>query len=116
MTQTIISQTPISASELHEELKRIKKRDDELGFRAQKSLDYLESLHIIDAKKAKELFDKLAALDIPRLRDLHFNKLIDVLPVTEKDVKTTLQGYNINVAAENCKKIADLIVSFAPKK
>ncbi|PIN74735.1 hypothetical protein COV18_05945 [Candidatus Woesearchaeota archaeon CG10_big_fil_rev_8_21_14_0_10_37_12] len=116
MTQTIISQTPISAAELHDELKRIKKRDDELGFRAQKTVDYLESMHFIDVKKAKELEQKLTALDVPRLRDVHFNKLIDVLPITEKDVKVVLQGYNITVTNENCKKIADVVAEFASKK
>jgi len=116
MAQEIISQVPMSSAELHEEMKRIKKRDDELGFRAQKTVDYLESLHPLDAKKAKDLLDKLLALNVPRLRDLHFQKIIDLMPTTAKDVKTALQSYNIAVTQEHCKSIADVVAEYAEKK
>ena len=109
----MISQAPMNAAEVHTELKRIKERDSELGFRAQKTLDYLESLGTLDAKKAKELFDKLVKLDIPRLRDMHFHKIIDTMPKSAKDVKTILQGYNVTVSAESCKKIADTVAEYA---
>lgn len=113
MAKKIISQVPINAAQLHDELKKIQKRDEELGFRAQKTVDYLEQLNIMDVKKADELYKKLEALDVPRLRDMHFNKLIDVLPTTEKDVKFVLQGYAVTVTNENCKKIAEVIAEFA---
>jgi len=112
MAQKIISQMPINNSELHAEMKRIKARDTELGFRAQKTIDYLESLNVLDVKKAKELMDKLVKLEVPRLRDIHFHKMIDVMPTSAKDVKTALQQYNLTVSQENCKKIADVVAEF----
>jgi DNA-directed RNA polymerase subunit F len=112
MAQKIISQSAMNASELHAEMKRIKERDKELGFRAQKTVDYLESIGTLDAKKAKELLEKLLKLEIPRLRDMHFHKIIDLLPTSAKDVKTILQGYNVTVTQENCKKIADVVAEF----
>jgi DNA-directed RNA polymerase subunit F len=112
MAQTIISQTPINSAELHAEMKRIKDRDKELGFRAQKTLDYLESIGTLDAKKAKELMDKLLKLEIPRLRDMHFHKIIDLNPTSAKDVKIVLQGYNVTVSQESCKKIADTVAEY----
>ncbi|MBI4145746.1 hypothetical protein HY489_00225 [Candidatus Woesearchaeota archaeon] len=112
MAQKVLSQVAINASELHAELKRIKDRDKDLGFRAQKSLDHLEALGVLSAEKAKELFEKLAKLEVPRLRDIHFHKIVDVLPVTAKDVKVALQGYNVTVSQESCKKIADLVAEF----
>ncbi len=112
MAQKIISQMPINNSELHAEMKRIKARDTELGFRAQKTIDYLESLNVLDVKKAKELMDKLVKLEVPRLRDIHFHKMIDVMPTNAKDVKTALQQYNLTVSQDNCKKIADVVAEF----
>ncbi len=112
MAQKVLSQVPINSSELHAEMKRIKERDKELGFRAQKTVDYLESLNVLDAKKAKELMDKLLKLEIPRLRDVHFHKIIDVRPTNAKDVKIVLQGYNLTVSQENCKKIADTVAEY----
>ena len=112
MVQKILSQTGINTAELHAEMKRIKEREKEIGFRAQKTIDYLESMGTFDAKKAKELMDKLLKLEIPRLRDVHFHKIIDLKPVTLKDVKIVLQGYNLTVSQENCKKIADAVAEF----
>ena len=112
MAQKVISQVPVNASEVYAELKRIKERDKELGFRAQKTIDHLEGLGVLDSKKAKELFDKLMKLDIPRLRDVHFYKIIDVMPATAKDVKVALQQYNLTVSQENCKKIADVVAEY----
>ena len=112
MVQKIISQAPINSAELHAEMKRIKDRDKELGFRAQKTVDYLESLGTLDAKKGKELMDKLLKLEIPRLRDMHFHKIIDLMPTSAKDVKIVLQGYNLTVSQENCKKISDTVAEF----
>ena len=93
-------------------MKRIKKRYGELGFRAQKTVDYLESIGTLDAKKAKELMEKLLKLEVPRLRDMHFHKIIDLMPTNHKDVKIVLQGYNITVTQENCKKIADTVSEY----
>ncbi len=112
MVQKILNTTPINSTELFAEMKRIKGRDKELGFRAQKTVDYLESMNIMDSKKGKELFDKLMKLEIPRLRELHFHKIVDLMPSSAKDVKTILQGYNITVTAEACKKIADTVAEF----
>ena len=112
MAQKIISQTPINSTELYAEMKRIKDRDKELGFRAQKTVDYLESIGTLDAKKGKELLEKLLKLEVPRLRDMHFHKIIDLKPTSAKDVKIILQGYNVTVSQENCKKIAETVAEF----
>src|SRR3989344_9340196 len=102
MTQKIISQASISSEQLYTELKRIKDRDKELGFRAQKTFDYLENIKPVSAEKAQKLFDKLLKLEVPRLREMHFHKLIDIMPKTVKDVKVALQGYNLTITQENC--------------
>ena len=112
MVQKILSQVPMNSAELHAEMKRIKERDKELGFRAQKTVDYLESMVVLDAKKGKELMEKLLKLEVPRLRDVHFHKIIDLKPTTAQDVKIALQGYNLTVSQENCKKIADTVAEF----
>lgn len=108
----VMSQTPINSSILKSEMDAIKARDNELGFRAQKTVDYLESMGPLPEKKAQELYKKLEALAVPRLRDIHFHKIIDIMPKSSNEVKTVLQGYNVTVSAESCKKIADVVVEF----
>jgi DNA-directed RNA polymerase subunit F len=113
MTHKVISESPTNASDVKKVLEEVREKDKELGFRAQRALDHLESISTLSAKKAKELENALAKLEIPRMKEQHIHKLIDVLPKTPEDVKLILQGYALTVTNENCKKIADTIVEIA---
>jgi len=97
-------------------LERIKKTEPELNFRAQKTEEYAQDFAKISLNDAKELLEKLKALDIPRVRDAQLHKLIDLMPVSEKHVEIILSSYNVSPTSENAKKIADLIAEYAPKR
>ena len=79
MKHEIIEQKPINLNEVKEELEKIKKRDEELNFRAQKTYEYTQQVAKL-GKKAKELYEKLEKLSVSRLRDIHLHKIIDTLP------------------------------------
>jgi DNA-directed RNA polymerase subunit F len=113
MTHKIISEAPTNSSEVKKVLEQVREKDKELGFRAQRCLDHLESTGTLSAKKAKDLEEALSKLEIPRMKEQHIHKLIDVLPKTPEDVKLILQGYALTVTNENCKKIADTIAEIA---
>ena len=116
MEPKIIDQRPISMGELRAETEKIKKRDPEPSIRVTKIVDYLNSFsHLTDAKE-KELADALRKLEVPRLRDEHIAKLVDLLPRTVDDLKMILQGYVISVSNENLKRIVDTVNSVAEKK
>ena len=110
MALEILSETPIDTYQLKEELLKIKKRDKELNFRAQKTEDHL--VQILTHKGAEQLFDKISKLNISRLREQQIHKIIEILPTTPKDLKVVLQGYTVSVSTENIKKIVDEINKF----
>lgn len=112
----VLGEAPMSIPEVKAALDRIKERDKTLTFRGNKAEEYVSQFTLIDAKKAKELEEKILAMNIPRIRDLHVKKIIDVMPKTAKDVKTVLQGYAITVKQEHMKQIADAVAEVAPKK
>ncbi|MBW2972145.1 hypothetical protein KY359_03860 [Candidatus Woesearchaeota archaeon] len=112
----IIEETPITMAELKEELKKIKKRDEALNFRAEKTEEYLDQFVKLKDKDAKELYKKIEALDVPRMKPEHIVKLVDIMPTNSEEVKILLQGYTITVTKENMKKIADAIQEFAKKE
>jgi DNA-directed RNA polymerase subunit F len=112
----IIEEAPITMAELKDELKKIKKRDEELNFRAEKTEEYLQQFTILKDKEAKELYKKVEGLDVPRLRPEHIVKIIDILPASTDEVKLVLQGYTITVTKENMKRIADVVKEFIKKK
>jgi len=107
MVVEILSESPINANQLKEELAKINKRDKELNFRAAKTEEHLE--HIGTNKNAGLLFDKINKLNISRLREQHIHKIIDIMPATVKDLKVVMQGYTISLNNENMKKIVDAL-------
>lgn len=111
-----ISEQPITMAELKEDLKKIKKRDETLNFRAEKTQEYLDIFVTLKDKDAKDLFKKIEELNVPRLKQEHIVKLIDILPTTSEEVKVVLQGYTITVTKENLKRIADAIQESAKKE
>jgi len=116
MSIKVLSETPITMAELKEELGNIKKRDEELNFRANKAEEYLNMFLTLDAAKAKELKEKLSALDVPRLKEEHMVKIVDLLPASPDEVKSILSGYTVTVNNDNLKKIADTVSGYVKKK
>jgi DNA-directed RNA polymerase subunit F len=110
----IISETPMNVYQLKKELERIKKRDNELNFRANRTEEYINQ--VITIKNADELFDKIAKLNIPRLKEQHIYKIIDIMPTTINELKTVLQGYTVTISNESMKKIVDTVNEFLEKK
>lgn len=109
MKEKIIAERPITGAEL----KTMLEKRTELGFRAQKTLDHLQQA--VKITKPQELYKKLEGLEVPRLRDVHFCKLIDVMPVTPDDVRLVLSPFNVTIVKENLQKIADTIKEYVKK-
>ncbi len=116
MEPKIISQTPVSMSELKLEMEKIKKREKEPSIRVTKTEDYLNSLSNLTAEKEKKLLEAIKKLDIPRLKDEHLIKIADILPRTVDDLKLTMQGYVISISNDNIKKIVNTINSVLEEK
>ena len=109
-TIKIISEKPINAYELKAELVRIRKRDKELNFRAQKTEEHMATAAPL--KNVDGLFADLSKLDVSRLREQQIHKVIDLMPTTIKDLKVALQGYNVSLSAENMQKIVDTVAKY----
>ncbi len=105
---TIVEEMPVTMAELKEEIEKIQKRG-ELNFRAQKAKDYLDQFSLPSKSKVEGAKEKIQKMEIPRLKEQHIAKLIDLMPASADEVKVILQGYTITVSQENMKKIADVI-------
>ncbi len=105
----ILQQTPVTMAGLKEELEKIKKSYKEPGLRSQKTEEYFSQFVGLDIKKVAELRAQLEKLNIPRLKDTHIVKIIDLLPKTVDDLKVILQGYALTVSNDNLKKIVEVV-------
>jgi DNA-directed RNA polymerase subunit F len=105
----ILSEKPINTIELKSEIEKIKKRDKELNFRAERTDEYLHHVVNISSQKGEELFSKIEKLNVPRMKDIHIHKILDTMPTTVDALKAVLQAYVITVSQDNLKKIISLI-------
>ena len=112
----IVEKTPIGIVELKKELGAIKKRDEELNFRAQRTEEYVNELAKLSQKDTNELLKRLRELALPRLKEEHIVKIADILPQNEAHLKVILSGYTVTVSAENMKKIIAVTSEYTAKK
>lgn len=109
----IKSEAPISMVEVKGMLSKVKKRDGELSFRANKAEEYLNQFATISQKKTDELKKRLEGLGVPRLKENHIIKLIDLMPDTADDVKLVLSSFQtLTVSQDNQKKLAKAISEY----
>ncbi|MEK6874593.1 MAG: hypothetical protein AABX52_02485 [Nanoarchaeota archaeon] len=116
MRPELIKETAISLCEAKSLLDQIKDRDSELNYRSAKTAEYLDQFSYLLAKKAKECFKQIEELNIPRMRETHINKLIDIQPKTVEDVKLVLSAYTLTLKEEHLKKIVSILEEYYPKQ
>jgi len=109
----LINEQSLGMAELKNRIEEIEKRDEKLSARGQKAKEYLGYSVLLDAKEAVELKEKLNKLEIPRLRERHFNKILDIVPKNEDMVKAIFMGENITVRPEDIVKILETVKEYA---
>ncbi|RJQ16917.1 hypothetical protein C4573_02545 [Candidatus Woesearchaeota archaeon] len=116
MKPEVLEEQSISMAELKEALKAIKKRDEELSFRATKTEEYLDNFHILKVKEAEELAEAIDKLKIPRFKKEYVDKIVDILPRNDEELKLLLSAYPLTITSENIKKIMKIVEEYLPKK
>ena len=105
----IKSEEPITFSELKDALNKIQERDGELSFRSGKTIDHLQHLSLISPSEVARLREAIEDIKVPRLKNIHITKIIDVRPKNLKELSVVLSGYSLTVNKENQQKILDVI-------
>ena len=115
MNPQIHDEVPISIYDLKKEVTKIKKRDSELSLRSSKTQDYLNTFIVLKQKDVESLESDLVKLSIPRFKDIHIKKVLDLLPASVEELKIILQGYTLTVNKENMEKIVSSVKKYLPK-
>lgn len=109
----ILKEEPITLTEVQEKINSISKRNKELSALATKTKAYAEHFGKLDKKKVKDLKDKLTNLKIPRLKNRHYVKLIDILPDDIDSLRTVFVGETVTVKQEDLNRILEVIKKHA---
>lgn len=115
-TIEVLEKRPVSIAEVKDTLKKIRKRDEELSFRGGKTEEYVNDIAVLSFAQAKKCFKALEALELPRLRDVHFIKIIDTMPESAEHLKVIMSGFNVTVTKENLQKLIAVLDEYRPTK
>ena len=116
MTIEVLEKKAINMVDLKSQLDKIQKRDEELSFRGGRTMDYLSDSVLLKPKQAKELKEKLEALEISRLKEEFIHKIIDTVPSNVDELKVLLQGYTLSITKDDMVKVMGVVKEFIPKK
>jgi DNA-directed RNA polymerase subunit F len=116
MNPKLIDEKPISIYDLRKEMKKIKKRDTELSLRSGKTEEYVNQFTTLKDKDAESLEEELIKMDIPRFKDIHIKKVLDLLPASVEELKVILQGYALTISKENMQKVISAIEKYQPQQ
>lgn len=100
----VVSEAPLTMVELRESLQELKKKQD-LSFRGNKTLEYLQMFSKVSEKDVAAMKEKLKALELVRLKERHIVKIIDIMPENIESLKTLLANENITLKEEELNKL-----------
>lgn len=103
----LVEEIPVNLVELKEKFKVFK--NNGLSFRAEKTNAYLDLFVVASTKEAKELSEKIMNLNIPRLKERHIVKIIDIMPKDIDSLRLLFSAETLTIKDEDLKKILDVI-------
>ncbi|MEK6953432.1 MAG: hypothetical protein AABX01_00365 [Candidatus Micrarchaeota archaeon] len=106
----VIEEKPISYAHARDLLAK-RKKDSELGYEQQNTLDHLEKFAKLTEAESEKLAKELAELNI--LSDKQVMELVNNLPSKEDLVKTILSKEKLEFNAEQIKEITKIVKKFA---
>ena len=110
-----VSETPLALAEVKTILQAVEKRDEGLNFLSNKAKEHQELFVTLSKEKKNELYAKLTALNLTRLKEEYYCKIIDFLPQNLEDLKVILQSYPLSLAKKDQESIVTAITEVALK-
>ena len=110
----LIESKPVTLVQVKTAIDEMQKRDAELGYRATKVKDFLESFPpALNTKQKEDLHKKIDGLGLTRIREEQIAKIIDFLPQTSDDLRVVLAAYPLSLPKKDQDSIVSVIGDFS---
>ena len=110
-----VSETPLALAEVKSILQSVELRDGSLNFLSNKAKEQQEIFVTLPQEKKDELYAKLTGLNLTRLKEEHFCKIIDFLPQNVEELKVILQSYPLSLSKKDQESLVGAVTEVAPK-
>ncbi len=106
----VLEEKPITIAEAREIMKKISSK--EMTFEQKQAYEHLKKMAKLSEKKAKELKKELEELGMRKLKDIVIVRIIDLLPLTEEELKFVLGDLKIMLDKEDIAKILEIVKKY----
>jgi len=110
-----LSETPLALAEVKAILQAVEKRDENLNFLSNKAKEHQVLFVTLSKEKKDELYSKLTALNLTRLKEEHYCKIMDFLPQNLEELKVILQSYPLSLSKKDQESIVAAVTEVALK-
>ncbi len=107
-----VSETPLALAEVKHSLHSLEQRDGSLNFLSNKAKEQQELFVSLPLEKKNALYAKLSGLNLTRLKEEHFCKIIDFLPKDLEQLKVVLQSYPLSLPKKDQESIVEVVKEF----
>ncbi len=94
------------------EAKDILKESKRELYEQKLAYEYAKQFSKLKPEKAKELMEKLQALNIPKLKEEMIVKIVDILPETIDELRTILTTSELSFKADEINKIYEVVKEY----
>jgi DNA-directed RNA polymerase subunit F len=97
----------VSLYEVKNILRKIEKERKEITYEQRIALEHANKFSVLKSQKVKDLIKDLMNLEF--IEEAHVYKILDLLPVTNEDIKTIFAKERINLDDDKINKILKII-------
>ena len=101
----ILERKPVSIAFSKSILSKVKKPN----YEQKVTLEYASKFAKVGEEDAEKLFDELKEANIPRVKDKHIIKIIDIMPASPDELKAILAKEDLTLGKEDMEKIIEVL-------
>lgn len=98
----------VTVAEAKEILKEVKRQN----YVQKQALEYASKFSKMTTSKAKKLTDELLEAGIPRIKDRHLVKLVDLMPKTHDEMRAIFAKEEIAFTKQDMDKVLEILEKY----
>ncbi len=104
----VIEKKPVTIVKARAILKEIKKKN----YAQNMAFEYASKFSKLTEKKAEKLLEELSQAGIPRIKDRHLVKLVDIMPESPEEIRAVFLKEDITLNKEDIDKILEVLAKY----
>jgi len=104
----VVERKPVPIALVKDMLAKVKEKNHEQKI----TFEYVSKFAKLNKEDAEKLMEELRSANIPRVKERHIVKLVDLMPKTADEVKVIFAKEEVALSKEDVQKILDILAKY----